>query len=139
MSDRRLRLAIGALALAGAAIAAYLSYTRISDVSIICPTSGCATVQRSSYSELGGVPNAYLGVLAYLAIFATAVSVRPLLVRAGAMLALGAVGYAMYLFIVQLAVIDAVCTWCVASDVVALMLAIAAVLRLRRFGAANPV
>jgi len=128
-----------ALALAGAAIAAYLSYTRISDVSIICPTSGCATVQRSSYSELGGVPNAYLGVLAYIAIFATAVSVRPLLIRAGAMLALGAVGYAMYLFIVQLAVIDAVCTWCVASDVVALMLAIAAVLRLHRFGSANPV
>ena len=136
MSERRVRLAVGALALAGAAIAAYLSYSRISDVALICPTSGCATVQRSSYSELGGVPNAYLGVLAYVAVFATALSARALMVRAGAALALGAVAYALYLLIVQLAVIDAVCTWCVASDVIALMLAAACVLRLRRFGAA---
>ena len=76
MSDRRLRLAIAGLALVGAAIAAYLSYTRISNVSLICPTSGCATVQHSSYSKLGGVPNAYLGVLAYVAIFTSASSRR---------------------------------------------------------------
>lgn len=139
MSGRRLRFAIAGLALAGAAIAAYLSYTRIYDVSLICPTSGCATVQHSSYSELGGIPNAYLGVLAYVAIFATAVSRRPLLVRAGAVLALGALGYALYLLVVQLAVIDAVCVWCMASDAVVLMLAAAMVLRLRRLGAGAPV
>ena len=139
MSERRLRLAIAGLALAGAAIAAYLSYTRISDVSLICPTSGCAIVQHSPYSELGGVPNAYLGVLAYVAIFVTAVSRRPPLVRAGAVLALGAVGYALYLLVVQLVVIDAVCTWCVASDAIVLMVAAAAVLRLRRLDTGAPV
>ena len=126
-------MAVGVLALAGAAIAAYLSYTHISDVSIICPTSGCATVQRSSYAELGPIPNAYLGVLGYVAILATAVSARPLAVRAGAVLALAAAGFAMYLLIVQLFVIDAVCIWCAASDGVALMLATAAGLRLRQW------
>jgi uncharacterized membrane protein len=138
VSERRLRLAIAGLALAGAAIAAYLSYTRISDVSLICPTSGCATVQHSSYAKLGGIPNAYLGVLAYLAMFVTAVSQRPQLVRAGAVVALGAVAYALYLLVVQLVVIDAVCTWCMASDAIVLMVAAAAVLRLRQLGPGAP-
>jgi uncharacterized membrane protein len=129
MSDRRLRLAIAGLALGGAAIAAYLSFTRITDVALICPTSGCAAVQHSSYSELGGVPNAYLGLLAYVAIFITTLSRAQLLVRAGAVLALGAVGYAIYLLVVQLVVIDAVCTWCVASDAVVLTVAAACVAR----------
>lgn len=48
MSDRRLRVAVEAVALVGVGIAAYLSYTRIANFSIICPTSGCATVQRSA-------------------------------------------------------------------------------------------
>jgi uncharacterized membrane protein len=138
VSEGRLRLAIAGLALAGAAIASYLSYARFSDASLICPTSGCATVQHSSYAKLGGIPNAYLGVLAYLAMFVTALSRRPQLVRAGAVFALGAVGYALYLLLVQLVVIDAVCTWCVASDAVVLMVAAAAVLRLRRLGPGAP-
>ena len=45
----------------------------------------------------------------------------------------------MYLLVVQFVVIDAVCTWCVASDAVVLVLAAAAVLRLRRLGAYAPV
>jgi uncharacterized membrane protein len=42
------------------------------------------------------------------------------------------VAYAAYLLVVQLAVIEAVCTWCVASDVVVTLLAALAVVRLRR-------
>ena len=40
--------------------------------------------------------------------------------------------YAAYLLVVQLAVIDAVCTWCVASDVVLVLLATFTVARLRQ-------
>jgi uncharacterized membrane protein len=132
VSDRHLRVAVGALALAGAGIAGYLSYARITNVSIICPTTGCATVQRSAYSELAGVPVAYLGVLGYSAILATAASARRLAVAAGAGLALTASAFAMYLLVVQLVAIDAVCVWCVASDAVVLLLVTAAALRLKR-------
>ena len=48
----RLRLAILALAIVGAAIAAYLTYVHYADVSPICTTGGCEKVQRSSYAKL---------------------------------------------------------------------------------------
>lgn len=64
MSERSLRRLSAALALGGAAIASYLSYTRLADAGRICPTTGCATVQRSAYSTLAGIPVAYLGVVA---------------------------------------------------------------------------
>jgi uncharacterized membrane protein len=132
VSDRRLRYATSALALAGAGIAAYLSYIRLTDTSIICPTTGCATVQRSSYSELAGVPVAYLGVLGYGSILATTASVKRHAAAAGAVLALGASMFAIYLLAIQLFVIDALCVWCVASDVVVFMLTALTIFRVRR-------
>ena len=50
---------------------------------------------------------------------------------AGAVLALSGVAFSAYLLIVQLAVIDAVCIWCVANDVIITFVAAAALLRLR--------
>jgi uncharacterized membrane protein len=111
VSERRLWGATVALALGGAAIAAYLSYARLTDTSIMCPTSGCATVQRSSYSELLGVPVAYLGVAGYLAIAVVAVRRLPCLA-----LVFAAAAFAGYLLYAQLVLIDAVCVWCLASD-----------------------
>jgi uncharacterized membrane protein len=123
MTRTRLRVATAGLALGGAAIAAYLSYTRVASTAILCPTSGCATVQRSAYAELAGVPVAYVGLVGYLLIAFLALSGR----RSAARLTIGlvaiAAGFSSYLLVVQLAVIHAVCTWCVASDVVILSLA----------------
>jgi uncharacterized membrane protein len=131
VTERRLRLATVALGLAGALIAAYLSYTRVSDTSIMCPTSGCATVQRSSYSELGGVPVAYLGLVGYLAIVATAHERR-----ASAVLVVAAAAFAGYLLYAQLVLIDAVCAWCLASDgVLAVLLVMTS---LRAYEAVSP-
>jgi uncharacterized membrane protein len=128
----RLRVAIGALALVGAGIAAYLTVVKLSHVSPVCPTGGCATVERSKYAELAGIPTAFFGLLAYLAVFATALRREESALVAGAAVALVGVAYAAYLLVVQLAVIDAVCTWCVASDVVVALLAALAVVRLQR-------
>ena len=127
----RLRFAIGALALVGAAIASYLVVVKLTHSTAICPTSGCAVVERSRYSELVGIPVALFGLLAYLAVFATALRREEAALVAGAAIALAGVAYAVYLLVVQLAVIDAVCTWCVASDVVVTLLAVFAVARLR--------
>lgn len=117
------------LALAGAGIAAYLSYSKLTDTSLICPTSGCGSVQRSSYAELAGVPVAYLGVAGYLAIALAAAAGRRALV---ALLVLAAAAFAAYLLVAQLALIHAVCTWCLASDGVLLLLLLVTALQSRR-------
>ena len=129
MIEERLRLAAAALAFTGAAIAAYLSYTRLSSVSIMCPTSGCETVQRSTYSTLGGVPVAYIGLVAYLLIGAVAFSRRRTALHVSAALVTTGVVFSGYLLVVQVTVIDAVCTWCASSDAVMLALAVVTTLR----------
>jgi uncharacterized membrane protein len=128
----RLRALTVCLALAGAAIAGYLSYTRLGSVSIMCPTSGCETVQRSAYSKLGGIPVAYVGFALYLALAAGAVSGRRKVLHLTSVLVAAAVVFSTYLLVVQLAVIDAVCAWCVGSDVV--IVSLAAVTAVRELG-----
>jgi uncharacterized membrane protein len=131
MSERAARAATALFALAGLGIASYLSYTHATDVPIMCPTSGCGAVQRSAYSELAGIPVAYLGVLGYAAIVATTVTRRPEARTAGAVLVIVASGFAIYLVVAQLALIHAVCTWCMASEVATFVLAGLTVWRLR--------
>jgi uncharacterized membrane protein len=132
MTDRHLRVAVAGLALAGAAVAAYLVYTRYTGTRIACTTGGCETVQHSKYAKLAGVPVAVLGLVAYLAIFATALSERVEAAAVGAAIALGGLAFAVYLIVVQVAVIDAICQWCLASDAILAVLAVLTVERLRR-------
>jgi uncharacterized membrane protein len=129
VNDRTLRVAIGALALAGAAIAAYLTVVHFTHTQSVCPTSGCETVQRSRYAELVGIPVAAFGLAAYLAIAATATTVRRGAAVAGAALALVALVFSAYLLAVSLFVIHAICVWCVGTDVVVALLAPATVAR----------
>ena len=131
----RLRLAIGALALAGAAIAAYLTWTKLADVDIACPTGGCEVVQRSSYAELAGVPISLLGLLAFVAILGSA-AVRGLpAAGAGAAVALAGAAFSVYLVAVQAFVLDAFCVWCLVSDALMVVLAVLATIRLARTSA----
>jgi len=138
VSESRLRLAIAALALAGAAVAAYLTYARYSGTQIVCATGGCETVQRSRYTELAGIPVAVLGIVLYLSLVATAAARGPIAAAGGALLALGGALFGGYLLIVQMVVIDAVCQWCVASDLLVAAVAVLAVLRLQRSGEPMP-
>ena len=131
MSARALRASVAALALAGAAVAGYLTWVRYSGATIACTTGGCETVQSSSYSEIVGVPVALLGLLGYLAIAASALRETELFRVAGAAVALAAAGFGAYLLVVQIAVIGAVCDWCLTSDAIAAALAVVTVLRLR--------
>ena len=66
MSERSLRLATAALALAGAAVATYLLVVRATGSSLVCSTGGCEAVQSSPYAELAGVPVALLGLIGFL-------------------------------------------------------------------------
>jgi uncharacterized membrane protein len=130
VSDRVLRVAIGVLSLAGAAIATYLLYARYTHVTIACSTGGCETVQSSSYATVLGVPVAGVALVGFLAILGTALSRSDAARAAGAGLALCALLFSGYLLVVQLVVIEAVCDWCVASDVIVTALAVLAPLRM---------
>ena len=138
MSDRRLRLATAALALAGVGIAAYLSYSRATDSALICPTSGCATVQRSTYAELAGIPVAYLGVAGYVLILASTLSASLRAAAVGTSFALAGFAFAGYLLVAQVFVIDAVCVWCLSSDAVLFAITLLALTRLRAVRTRRP-
>jgi uncharacterized membrane protein len=131
VSDRTVRAAVGALALAGACVSAYLVWVRYSGADLLCSTGGCETVQSSTYAEVAGVPVALLGLVAYLLIGATAVRPSATAAALGAALALSAFTFSAYLLVIQLAVIGEVCDWCVANDAIASLVAAAATLRLR--------
>jgi len=133
LSDRLLRAAAALVALAGIGVAGYLTWARYADASVICVSGGgCETVQSSEYAEIAGLPVALLGLGAYLAILALVLWDAPLARLSAATIALVGFLFSMYLLVVQLFVIDAVCVWCLANDVViAPALAVVTALRLR--------
>ena len=133
MSDRTTRLVMAALAVAGIGVAGYLTYVHYAGVSPICATGGgCETVQKSSYSEIGGVPVAILGLAGYVAILAGLFLPGDATRLWTAALALIGAGFSAYLTYLELFVIDAICQWCVASAVIMTVLAGLAAVRLVR-------
>jgi uncharacterized membrane protein len=137
VTERSLRAALVVLCLAGAGIAGYVLVVRWGDGQLLCSTGGCETVQSSSYAELLGVPVAALGLAAYLAILGTACFGAAAARMAGAAIALSAAVFSAYLLVVQLVILDAVCTWCLGNDAIVSLVAAAALLRLR--GGSHPV
>ncbi len=135
MTDRTLRGATAVLALAGAAVAAYLVYARYTGTRLACTTGGCETVQHSKYAKAAGIPVAVLGLAAYVAVLATTLSARLEAAAIGATVVLAGLAFGVYLIVIQVAVIDAICQWCLASDGILALLTIAAAERLRRVAA----
>ena len=132
MTDRRLRAAIAVLALAGAGVAAYLVYARYTGTRLACTTGGCETVQHSKYAKAAGIPVAVLGLAAYLAVLATTLSARIEAAAISAAIVLAGLAFGIYLIVIQVAVIDAICQWCITSDAILAVLAVLCAERLRR-------
>jgi uncharacterized membrane protein len=139
MSERWLRLATALLAVAGLGIAGYLTYVHYSGAAIACSTGGCEKVQSSEYADVAGIPVAVLGLAGYTLLLLTAFVPGELGSLAAAGLALGGFAFAVYLIYVQVALINALCHWCLANDaVIALLLAVSA-LRIVVVGRASRV
>jgi uncharacterized membrane protein len=119
---------------AGAAVAGYLSYAGIFDTSIACPTGGCETVQNSRYAEVGGMPIAVAGFAAWLVVLVATLARGLPAVAAAALVALTGALVSLYLLYVQAFVLEAFCIWCVVSDVLMLVVAALATVRLLRTG-----
>ena len=134
MSERRLRLLAAVLALAGIAVASYLTWVHYEGIKPFCVAGGggCERVQTSDYADLAGVPVALIGLIGYVSILASLLIPRDLGRFAGAFLGLLGFGFSVYLTYLELFVIDAICQWCVASALLMTLLMIVLVARAAR-------
>ena len=133
MSDRTVRIAAGAVALAGAALAGYLTWVHYDEAALVCVAGGgCETVQKSVYAEIAGIPVALVGVVAYSTVLGLLAWDVPNARLGAATIAFVGLLFSLYLLFLQLVVIDALCAWCLVNDIVfAPLLAVLTVLRLR--------
>lgn len=130
------------LSTVGLGVAAYLTWLHWSGVPpAACGVGGCQTVNHSGYADIQGAPIALLGALLYGAILATGVW-RLAGWRRGEWMVLAALGltlfgaaYSAYLTYAEVAVLRAVCSWCLASASAMGALAIVAVVQVLLPGA----
>jgi uncharacterized membrane protein len=136
VTRRRGGLVGAAIALAGLAIAGYLSVVKLAGQLPVCgPLRGCETVALSEYSDIGGIPVALFGVvfsvitLALQVIWWRTGERRAIFAAYG--LGLFGILFVLYLTYLELFVIHAICVWCVAYalTIVAGWLVAAAALR----------
>ncbi|MER3432320.1 MAG: hypothetical protein C4288_02555 [Leptolyngbya sp. ERB_1_1] len=133
---RNSRLLIGAIAVLGILNTGYITFNKLSNTVVACPTTGCERVLESPYAVLFGLPLSLYGLLAYLAMAGFALApllVNPeekkslrtklenqtwLLLFAGATAMLLFSGYLMYImfskFVSQFGV-NGICYFCLAS------------------------
>ena len=142
MARGRPALLLGGLAAAGLIISLYLSATELAGTAPVCLVGGgCEAVAGSQYSRWFGIPVAYFGVLFSGTLVGLVVAWwrtgdgRLLLVG----YALGLVGVVLELYLVylELFVIGAICTWCVAYGATILLGWLALVAVQRRAGRAG--
>ena len=109
------RLAV-AVAVAGLGIAGYLTAVHYAGGEPVCAVAhGCATVQKSAYAQLAGVPVPLLGVLGYLAILGSLAGDGERARTLTAALAFGGFAFSLWLTWVEVAELRAICAWCVGS------------------------
>ena len=128
--NRRILLVIALFALAGLSAATYVFVTHSLGYELFCPfATGCDAVQNSPYAVLFGIPVSLLGMLGFTAYIALAL----IGLRSGAgmrgylhallVLSVVEVGFTSYMAYLQVAVIRAVCSWCMLSAALTLVLA----------------
>jgi uncharacterized membrane protein len=137
-------MGIAILALLGMFDALYLGLERTIGGAVYCPTGGgCETVAASSYSVLFDIlPVAYLGVFGYALLFGMAILAlsREMIGRISIsvlLLGISTIGVACsaYFVFLQLAIINAICFWCMLSAVLQLLIWVAALINMRSYQA----
>jgi len=110
------------LALVGIVVAGYLTYSHYSGEPIYCGgSSSCELVNASRFAFLLGIPVSTLGLAAYVAILILSRIKSderrqwPAVALFG--IALIGVMFQWYLFYIEVAVLRAICYWCVASQI----------------------
>jgi uncharacterized membrane protein len=106
-------------------VSGYLSYLKVANVDAVCVEAAvfdCGTVLNSFYSEISGIPIAWLGLAVNL-IATVLLILEPrveFLRRFGVALIFGLILFAflfsMYLIYVQAVLIKAYCPWCLSHE-----------------------
>jgi uncharacterized membrane protein len=114
------------LVIIGIGISGYLSYVKFTAEPMVCITNGpfdCNVVQNSLYSEFLGVPVAYFGLATYLLLGALLMLENRIgILRTDGRLIFFGISlfgwiYSMWLVYVQVAILEALCPWCLAHEV----------------------
>lgn len=120
----------------GALDAIYLTWIKLQrETALFCaPGGGCDVVNTSPYSELAGIPIALFGLGMYLLVIAALlINDRWAYSRLAVFgLALTGTLYSAYLTYLELAVIHAICPYCVISALLVVALLVLALIRLRQ-------
>ncbi len=132
-----LRVATFILAGLGIIDSAYLSWVKLTHTAVYCGGSGeCETVANSPYAEIAGIPIAFIGLAGYVGILACVyLEARssfwqqnsPLIIFG---MTLAGTLYSAYLTYVEIAVIHAICPYCVVSAILMTLLFVIAIIRL---------
>ncbi len=128
-----------ALATLGLLVSIYMTIYKLTDNPNMClGNGGCSVVNSSKYAQVNGIPVAVIGIGGYLAIllllwFEPRV---PFLSQNGPMIVFGLalIGFlfTVYLIYVELALIHALCPFCVTSQIAMTILFVLSVIRLVR-------
>lgn len=125
------------LALIGLADSIYLTWIKLANATASCAGIGnCESVNSSKYAEIAGIPIALLGAGAYLAILVfLIIENRNDFLKTNAPLAIFGISlvgvlYSAYLTYVEVAILHAICPYCVLSAVVIVALFVISVVRL---------
>lgn len=139
MNGRFLYLSSIVVALVGFVDSIYLTWVKLAQRPVFCGAyGGCDTVNSSPYAVIGGIPIAILGAGAYLTILMLLYLEKrdsfwrdngPLMIFG---ISLAGVLYSAYLTYIEIAVLRAICPYCVLSAIAILLLLIFAILRLVR-------
>jgi uncharacterized membrane protein len=122
--------AIPALSLVGLIVAGYMAYVEITSVEAVCgPVGNCNLVQSSAYAQIMGIPIAVLGLVNYVGVVGLWLVQKygrePLPHSAAVgLLGLTIFGtiFSIYLTLLEIFVIHAVCAWCLTSAVITTLL-----------------
>ena len=135
------RTIVAALALAGIFVALYLLLYKIGIVgNLSCSIGSCETVNTSKWSRFLGLPVAAWGLLFYIDVFAISlIGTFPRFederVISIVLVAEAAVGvlFSAWLTYLELAVIQAICIWCVTSAVIVTLILVVSAADMREF------
>lgn len=128
-----------ALSVLGTVVSIYMTIFKLTENESMClGNGGCSVVNSSSYAEISGVPVALFGVGGYLAILAVLLIEKrsKFFEQNGPVFIFGLtlVGFlfTIYLIYVELALIHALCPFCVTSQITMTILFILSVILLVR-------
>jgi uncharacterized membrane protein len=134
--EKRLTPLISLLAVIGLLVSVYMTIYKITSNDKMCLGSGdCSTVNASRYADINGIPVAFIGVIGYAAILGIGWLERrnDFFQENGSLILFGVslIGFlfTLWLIYVEIALIQALCPFCLASQITMTLIFILSVVR----------